>query len=187
MGTEQEFDKVKLFSGFIYRETAVYRRVKKRLEDLFSPVDLESAQFDFEFTTYYNSEMGVPLYKRFVSFSGLIESVRLPGVKILTDKIEVETAESGNRVINIDPGYLSNANVILATTKNHYHRVPLQDRIYAHIEYVIKKKNTLTPLEWTYPDFRSPRYMNFFEELIPIYKKNLKENRSSATSGSVQK
>lgn len=175
MGIEKEFDKVKLFTGFIYKERDVYRDVKIRMEDIFSPIDLESAEFNFDFTTYYNKEMGAPLYKRFISFKELIEPVQLPDIKILTNAVEKETAETGSRVINIDPGYLSQANVILATTKNYYHRVPLQKGIYAHIEYLIKKKNTLTPLEWTYPDFRSPQYMGFFEKLIILYKQNLKE------------
>jgi hypothetical protein len=174
LGVEKEFEKVKLFAGFIYRETGLYRQVISQLQNIFSPVDSESETFDFDFTTYYNREMGTPLYKKFVSFKELIEPVRLPEIKILTNKIENETMASGGRIINIDPGYLSSANVILATTKNHYHRVPLQQGIYAHIEYVIKKKNTLTPLEWTYPDFRTTRYMDFFKELILLYKKNLK-------------
>jgi hypothetical protein len=179
LGVEKEFEKVKLFTGFIYRKTGVYRDVIKQLQDIFSPIDLESETFDFDFTTYYNREMGTPLYKKFISFQELIEPVQLPEIKILTNKIEKETPESAGRVINIDPGYLSTANVILATTKNHYHRVPLQQGIYAHIEYVIKKKNTLTPLEWTYPDFRTPRYMDFFKELIILYKKNLKGEHPS--------
>ena len=174
MGVETEFLKVKLFSGFIYADPGLYREVSERLQDIFSPVDLESQEFDFDFTTYYNKEMGSPLFKRFVSFSELIEPGRLPDIKLLTNRIENETAESGNRVINIDPGYVSVANVILATTKNHYHRVPLDKGIYAHMEYVIKKKNTLTPLEWTYPDFRSAHYMEFFEKLLLLFKKNLK-------------
>lgn len=175
MGVEKEFEKVKLFTGFIYKDSDVYRDVKNRMQGIFSSIDLESEEFNFDFTTYYNKEMGGPLYKRFISFIELIEPVQLPEIKILTNKIEIETAESGSRVINIDPGYLSVANVILATTKNHYHRVPLQKGIYAHIEYVLKKKNTLTPLEWTYPDFRTPHYMDFFEKLLLLYKKNLKE------------
>lgn len=178
MGIEKDFIKVKLFSGFIYREKEVYRQVKDRLQNIFSPGDMESAEFVFDFTPYYNEEMGAPLFKRFISFTELIDPVRLPEIKLLTDKIENETASAGRRIINIDPGFLSNANVILATTKNHYHRVPLSRGIYAHIEYVIKKKNTLTPLEWTYPDFRTPHYMAFFEKLIALYKKNLQEEET---------
>jgi len=144
-----------------------------KLRAVFSDVDVESQPFDFDFTAYYNEEMGSPLYRRFISFDRLIDPDRLPDVKAITNRIETVNAVDGKRVVNLDPGYLSDANVIIATTKNHYHRVPLANGIYAHMEYVLKKKK-LEPLEWTYPDFRSPQYMAFFEQLIPIYRQNLK-------------
>lgn len=169
MGIEKEFNRVKLFSGIIYSNNPIYEETKKKLEVLFSPVDLEAGPFNFDFTTYYNREMGTPLFRRFISFEKLISPEELPDIKILTDKIEIETAINGNRLINLDPGYLSEANVIIATTKNHYHRVPLAKGIYAHIEYVIKKKK-IVPLEWTYPDFRTPQYIDFFEQLNLLFK-----------------
>jgi hypothetical protein len=174
MGIEKDFHKVKLFSGIIYGNQEIYTETKEKLQHMFSPVDLETEPFNFDFTTYYNREMGSPLYRRFISFEKLISPGELPGIKLLTNKIEVETSINGNRVVNLDPGYLSGANVIIATTKNNYHRVPLSKGIYAHMEYVIKKKR-LVPLEWTYPDFKSSQYMDFFEKLIPIYKQNLKD------------
>ncbi len=174
MGVDKEFKKVKLFSGVIYSSRQVYEKTGKKLEKIFSFVDLESGEFNFDFTTYYNREMGSPLFRRFISFEKLISPEQLPDIKILTNRIEIETSIDGNRVVNLDPGYLSEANVIIATTKNYYHRVPLSKGIYAHMEYVIKRKK-LVPLEWTYPDFKTPRYMDFFERLIPVYKQNLKE------------
>ncbi len=177
MGLETEFKKVKLFVGFIYSHRQLCEDIKQKLEQRFSPVDMESVEFPFEKTTYYNDEMGTQLFKRFFSFGTLISPEELPDIKILTNRIEIENAISGQRAINIDPGFLSDANVILATTKNHYHRVPLAKGIYAHIEYVIKKRNTLTVMEWTYPDFRTPEYMDFFIRLISRYKEDIKKLR----------
>jgi hypothetical protein len=176
MGTEKEFQKVKLFSGFIYRSEALYQAIKERLAGSFSPVDLESDVFAFDFTTYYNQEMGTPLFRRFVSFKELIPPEQLPGTKLLTNQIELESACEGNRVINLDPGYLSDANVVIATTKNYYQRIPLQKGIYAHMEYVIKGKN-ICLLEWTYPDFKSAGYLDFFQRLLRLYKSEIKEMR----------
>ncbi|UCH98340.1 MAG: DUF4416 family protein [Candidatus Aminicenantes bacterium] len=176
MGVEKEFSPVKLFSGFIYGDEDIYREVKKRLAGIFSPVDLESDVFNFDFTTYYNQEMGTPLFRRFVSFKEFILPEQLPDIKLLTNKIEIETACDGKRTINLDPGYLSEANVIIATTKNYYHRVPLQKGIYAHMEYVIKGKK-ICPLAWTYPDFKTEGYLDFFQRLRLLYKKEMKEIR----------
>jgi hypothetical protein len=174
MGVDNQFKKVKLFSGVIYRDEGVYEETRKKLEERFSPVDLEAGPFDFDFTTYYNAEMGTPLFRRFISFERLICPEELPGIKLFTNEMEIAASVNGNRVINLDPGYLSEANVIIATTKNQYHRVPLSKGIYAHMEYVLMRKKIMT-LDWTYPDFRTPRYMDFFDRLNLLYKQNLKD------------
>ncbi|MGE5342636.1 MAG: DUF4416 family protein [Candidatus Omnitrophota bacterium] len=179
MGIEKPFQKVKLFSGFIYRDEPVYHHIKTKLESIYSIAELESEPFHFEFTDYYHQEMGAPLYRRFVAFQSLIDPEELPDIKLLTNEIERETAQNGKRTINLDPGFLSEANVIIATTKNYYHRVPLTRGIYAHMEYVIIGKSLKT-LDWTYPDFKSPGYMDFFYRLNTVYKKNLKEMRQHA-------
>lgn len=172
MGIEKEFKRVKLLIGIIFKNPEKYNIVKQRLENFFSPVDLESDKIPFDSTTYYNEEMGFPLFRRFLSFKNLISPEDLPDIKIFTNNIELETANLNKRSINLDPGYLSEANVIIATTKNYYHRIPLQKGIYAHMEYVLKK-NRVVPLDWTYPDFRKLEYIDFFSELKLLYKKNL--------------
>lgn len=176
MGIEKEFEPVKLFSGFIYREETLYQAVKQQLEQTYSPIDLESPVIPFDFTSYYHPEMGAPLSRRFASFTRLIQPGQLPEIKLTTNQVEIDTAHEGKRRINLDPGYLSEANVIIATTKNYYHRVPLANGIYAHMEYVIKGSNFVS-LEWTYPDFKSQAYLDFFQQLRLIYKKSMKEFR----------
>jgi hypothetical protein len=122
--------------------------------------------------------MGSPLLRRFISFQTLIDPQELPEIKMYTNLMENELSVSGNRTVNIDPGFLSEANIIIATTKNYFHRVPLQNGIYAHLEYVIRKKD-IVPLEWTYPDFKKPEYLNFFSKLRQIYKQNLRNEPES--------
>lgn len=173
-GKEKPFKKVKLFSGIIYKNKSDYHRARSILEKRFSLIDIESEDISFDQTTYYNEEMGSPLLRRFVSFRELIIPEDLPGIKIYTNKLEKRLSISGKRMVNIDPGFISEANIIIATTKNYFHRVPLQKGIFAHMEYVIKKKQ-ITPLEWTYPDFKKPEYIGFFSQLKQLYKKNLKE------------
>jgi hypothetical protein len=88
----------------------------------------------------------------------------LPEIKAVAIELEQRLAVAGKRTVNLDPGYLSEANVIIATAKNHYHRVPLRDGIYAHIEYVLKD-GRINFLPWTYPDFQSEPYLDFFRGL----------------------
>ena len=171
MGTENPFAKVKLFCGVIYRENDRYEKTKEILTTLFSPPDAESGSIPFVLTDYYVSEMGIPLFRKFVSFCRLIAPEQLAEIKRITNRLERETSINGKRTVNLDPGFLSAANVIIATTKNHYHRIPLRDGIYAHLEYVIKNRQ-ITFLEWTYPDFKTREYIDFFDQVRLLYKKN---------------
>ncbi len=170
MGTENPFARVKLFCGVIYRENDQYEKIREMLINLFSSPDAESAQIPFVLTEYYVSEMGAPLFRKFISFSRLIAPEQLTEVKRITNRLERETSVNGKRTVNLDPGFLSAANVIIATTKNHYHRIPLRDGIYAHMEYVIKNRQ-ISCLEWTYPDFKTREYLDFFDRVRILYKK----------------
>lgn len=176
MGKPDRYKEVNLFSGLIFSEAIDPEDIKNELRREFSEIDLVSDKFEFDFTDYYNSEMGKPLFRQFISFCKLINPESLSRIKIVTNSIENKFSKSGKRVVNIDPGYISDANVIIATTKNHYHRVHLREGIYAHIEYVIKGKN-LSFLEWTYPDFRSGNYLGFFNDLNSLYKNKIKRNK----------
>ena len=84
-------------------------------------------------------------------------------------ELEEQLAVAGKRTVNLDPGYMSDANVIIATAKNHYHRVPLRDGIYAHMEYVLKD-GRIHFLPWTYPDFQTDAYLDFFRRLQELFK-----------------
>ncbi len=169
------FKKVNLFSGIILNDRINIESVILKLRDRFSGIDIVSDIMDFDFTDYYFAEMGKPLKRIFISFDELIPPDGLPEIKIVTNEMEKEFSESGNRLVNLDPGYISDANVIIATTKNYYQRIPLSNGIYAHMEYVIKGKD-FHFLEWTYPDFKSQGYLKFFSKLLSVYKKKSKNN-----------
>ena len=171
MGQISEFKKVKLFCGLIFNQTAVAEKAKVILGDHFSSIDSQSAVIPFALTDYYQVEMGTPLFRQFVSFRELLSPEKLPEIKIYTNRVEKQLARAGKRTINLDPGYMSDANVIIATCKNHYHRVPLKRGIYAHLEYVLKNKQ-ISFLPWTYPDFQSEPYLAFFKQLYILFKQN---------------
>ena len=171
MGQINEYKKVKLFCGLIFSQIVVAENVKVILAEHFSAIDSQSALIPFALTDYYQVEMGTPLFRQFVSFRELVSPERLPEIKIYTNRVEKQLARAGKRTINLDPGYMSDANVIIGTCKNHYHRVPLKRGIYAHLEYVLKNKQ-ISFLPWTYPDFQSESYLLFFRQLFILFKQN---------------
>ena len=81
--------------------------------------------------------------------------------------------KSKKRVVNIDPGILSSAALIMATVKNFSHRIPLQKGIYGHLEFLFGK-NSVKILPWTYPDYRSPEYHDYFLNVRELYLQQVK-------------
>jgi hypothetical protein len=177
MAQPKEFTLVKFVCGVIYKEEALYEDVKRRLIAERGPVDMESPAFAFDLTDYYEPEMGPNLKRRFMSFSGLVAPELLPQAKLRTIELEEavrrETGAAG-RPVNIDPGYLTAAALVMATAKDFSHRIPLGQGIYAHLEFLFTKTGVKT-LDWTYPDFRRGPCQEFFRTVRELYLRELRE------------
>ncbi len=182
MSTRSEFKPVKIFCGLIYAREAAAEAALAPLQETISAIDDRSPAIPFAATDYYRGEMGGPLLRRFVSFREWLPPGRLAAIKIASMRLEETLAAAGRRTVNLDPGYLSEANVIIATAKNHYHRVPLADGIYAHMEYVLKDGG-FQFLPWTYPDFKTEAYLDFFKRLLETYRRERKEAFRKASDG----
>lgn len=104
---------------------------------------------------------GGGLEKRFIVFKNPIERAKLADTKIFTNGIEKEFSVEGKRQINIAPGYLTHASLVLATTKEFPHRIYLKDGIFAEVTLLFKR-NGCRSLEWTYPDFKTKETCDFF-------------------------
>jgi hypothetical protein len=177
MGKCVPFKEVKLFCGLLAVHGPAAEKAIALLVERLAPLDSRSAQIPFIVTDYYREEMGDPLFRQFVSFQGLLAPEKLPEIKRFTNRLEKRLSHAGKRTVNIDPGFISDANVIIATCKNHYHRVPLRQGIYAHLEYVLKNKQ-LHCLPWTYPDFQSAAYLDYFRKLYALFKSDGKKGDS---------
>ena len=65
--------------------------------------------------------------------------------------------------MNFDPGYITAAKLVLASTKDHAHRIYLQRGIYAEVTLAFRHRQW-QPLDWTYPDYRREDYQQFFSQ-----------------------
>ena len=63
--------------------------------------------------------------------------------------MEGRFTEGGKRRLNIDPGYIAQAHLILATGKGFSHRPYLRDGIYADLTLIFQD-GTFRSLPWTY-------------------------------------
>lgn len=180
MGKTKEPSPVKLIAGIIYQSEETLLRAKNKLTEKFGCIDFESPVAPFDFTTYYEEEMGKNLKRQFISFESLIHMKELPQIKIFTNQIEKELSFSDceKRTINIDPGYLAPEKLVLATTKNFDHRPYLGNGIYAELTYRFRSGSFQT-LEWTYPDYKLSQSVDMFNEIRNKYVKQLREKEKS--------
>ena len=177
MADIKPFVPVKLICGIMASASAVFARTQDYLKDEFGPEDHSSSLYEFTYTDYYEKQMGPGLRRQFLSFRDLIEPDLLSRAKIRTNELEdVLRAESGvqRRIVNIDPGYLTASALVMATTKDFAHRIPLQEGIYGHLELLFMKKEIKT-LSWTYPDYKTDLYHSFFLSVRKSYLSQLRQ------------
>jgi hypothetical protein len=159
---------VKLIVGFIAREENQIQQASIILQRHFKKIDFESALIPFTHTDYYREEFGTGLKRKFISFVRLIRAQDLPKIKLLTNQIETKLSRQGKRGVNIDPGYLDMCKLVLATTKDYKHRLYLGRGIYGEVTLFYQDK-TFQAWEWTYPDYRTPAYLEIFSQIRKIY------------------
>lgn len=150
--------------------------IEQRLIAAYGPIDHRSEVIPFDFTDYYESEMGDIIDRVFFSFERLIEANQLPEIKRQTNQLETEMAPafpSVKRPVNVDPGYLEQAKVVLASTKNFYHRMYLGGGVFGEVTMHFKN-NIYQFFPWTYPDYQSKDYQEFFLRIRHIYRSQLK-------------
>ena len=174
MGDAGSFTPVKLIIGVLCSDGVLYDALLSELVDAFGPIELRTDPVPFDFTGYYDREMGGRPFRFFLVFRNLIDPVALAGCKIFTNRIEQERAVDGNRPVNLDPGFLSAGNLILATTKNRSHRIPLAKGIYAEVTLIYSQR-MFRALPWTYADYRSPRFIELFGRIRASYLVQVKE------------
>jgi hypothetical protein len=137
----------------------------RRAERDFGPASAVSDAFDFTETNYYAAEMGEGLKKQFWAFEQTIDPGRLAAIKLATNQWEAEYAAAAlhpqPRPLNLDPGYITLAKLVLASTKDHAHRIYLADGIYAEVTLAYRG-GAWQPHDWTYPDYRRADFQTFF-------------------------
>ncbi|MBN1661019.1 MAG: DUF4416 family protein [Anaerolineae bacterium] len=173
MGTAKQVQPAKLVISLLAADVALLDRVREALERLYGPVDLMSDLLPFDHTTYYEAEFGTGLQRQIVTFERLIDPARLPEIKLQTNEIEWSLAKGDRRVVNIDPGYVSLGKLVLATTKDHAHRIYLGQGIYGE-GTLTYQRGRFRPWPWTYPDYGSDEYCALVGQIRERYKEQLK-------------
>jgi hypothetical protein len=176
MGKVSSPQPVKFFLGLLTSRPDLAAEIEERISLAFGEVDLRSDSFPFNSTDYYEKEMGKPITRRFFSLSDLRPAELLAEMKLKTNELETLFAQAVSAVrrpVNLDPGYIEQSKIVLASTKNFYHRILLADGIYAEVT-MHYEKGGWQPFPWTFPDFRGGRYNEFFTRLREVYRSQLR-------------
>ena len=139
---------------------------RQQAEQCWGEIALTSEPFLLTETTYYDQEMGSDQRKQFWAFGTLRSPEELPQWKCQSNQWEEAYAQKKVwpelRPLNLDPGYISEAKLVLATTKDRDHRIYLRDGIYAEVTLHFRRK-AWTSWPWTYPDYQRAEYHEFFD------------------------
>jgi hypothetical protein len=152
VGTSQTPVPVKLFVAIMYDKNAPIEQVLMRMDERFGLRECAYGPVPFSWTEYYEKEMGANLLKCYYCYQNLIEREQLPTIKVFTNNLEKEYAIHNKRAVNIDPGYLSRDKLVLASTKDFYHRLYLADGIYGEVT-LHYRKGKFRYFSWTYADY----------------------------------
>lgn len=175
MGNISSPKPVLLLIAISSRYDAALEWARERITTAFGPAGATSPAFDFTETDYYTSTMGTELKKQFIVSAAPIDPGDLSAIKRLTNEWEAEyTASAGHpepRPLNLDPGYLTLAKLVLASTKDHAHRIYLADGIYAEVTLSFRAKSWHA-FDWTYPDYQRDDFQEFFTESRKLLREN---------------
>src|SRR3989339_1969948 len=174
MSAPQRPQEVKLVASIFSGDVGIIGAVVKALSEKYGTADYISAPLSFSYTDYYEKEFGGSLIRRFVAFERLVEPESLPDGKLWTNALESGYAAAGKRRVNIDPGYLAGAHLVLATGKGYSHRPYLREGIYADLT-LIYQKGAFQILPWTYPDYATGEMIGILTRIREKYLLQLRE------------
>ena len=165
---------VSLFFSIIFNSDSEFDNCINDLVNEYGDIELWSDRFNFEFSDYYNEEMGNRLFRKFISFKKLINRDKIVDIKIYSNILEEKYSIKGKRTINLDPGYLSAEHLLLSTGKSFSHRPYLGQGVYADLT-LLYQNNRFKPLEWTYPDYKTEQIQTYFYKLRKLYLHKLRK------------
>jgi len=182
MGVLRQPLPVKLFVGLLSSDPGLIDACSRQLAVQYGPADRQSVDLPWDHSDYYQGEMGPGLLRRFIVFSRTIDPGELPAVKLEALRLERAWGEErGGRLqrrINIDPGYVTEAKVVLATTKDFPHRVHIGSGVYAESTlHYVRERQGFQPLPHTYPDFRADATLQMFNNVRMDLRRALQRER----------
>jgi hypothetical protein len=172
MAHTKQIPEVKLLIGIMYNDKELLSKIISILRERFGDIESE-LEYDFSFTDYYKPEMGENLKKKIIIFKNLIKREQLADIKNWTNGLEDRESINQKRKINLDPGYLTICNVVLASAKEMPHKIYISEGMFGDVVLEFKNRS-FQHSEHTFPDYKSDVVKNFLNKARETYKKQIK-------------
>lgn len=167
MGRIARLQPVLRFAAIYANRLESLQWARDQMESVWGGIALSSPIWPFTETHYYTASMGSDLKKQLLVFSGLHNPEDMPDWKCQSNEWEDVYQSLGGhsvqRAVNIDPGYVTLAKLVLATTKDRDHRIYLRRGIFAEVTLHFKHGKWQSD-RWTYADYQRAEYHDFLNE-----------------------
>lgn len=172
---DERGDNARFFVGMLASDRRALAEACGALEAEFGRPLFAMRAMPFTFTSYYADELGGAPVRSFLAFPGRFDAGLLADAKIRANRLEAELAgrlaNGLPRPVNLDPGYLTQAKLVLASAKNFSHRIYLGKGIFAELT-LRYAGGGFKAYPWTFPDYASGRYFPFFLALRRTFDEN---------------
>ena len=84
MSLPQKPKPAKLVIGLLMKDKALFEPLAAEITSIYGSPDMISSWMSFDYTAYYESELGSPLYRRLLTFETLIDQQDLADIKLTT-------------------------------------------------------------------------------------------------------
>ncbi len=158
--------KALLLFALMWRDYKKLKEVENLLIHIYGKKLDETNEFHLQYSKYYEKEMGEGLKKKFILIDNLVEKDRLLDIKLTSMEVEKRFSVDGNRTVNIDPIYLDDYQVVVASKKDKGSRIYLGKGVFAELE-LLYHHGSFQPLIWTYLDYKDN--IPFFNEVRKYY------------------
>jgi hypothetical protein len=168
-----------IFIASLYSSPDIFAAAIPFLRKRFGEVFYESPCLSWDYSSYYAEEMGSPLHRSFLFFDQVLDPTALVEAKLAAGELEDVFSLNGRRQINLDPGYLTLAKVVLASSKNYSHRIYLGSGVFCELE-LFYEKGRFIPLPYTYFDYRDGDCLAVFSNARKLFKQKLERSHREA-------
>jgi len=168
------------FCAIITRHPSAKQWAIHRLADQWGSATVRSSEIPFEAGGYYTPSMGSGLQKTLVASAGFVDPGGLADWKHATNQWEQDyiaaSEHEEERPLNLDPGYMTQAKLVLATTKDRDHRLYLRDGMFAEVTLTYVGK-AWQHHRWSYPSYRTEEVAQFANGCRQSLRQHLRETR----------